>query len=315
MPEQQQKNPRSWRKRLMVAALMIVGLHGFAFALGNTSLNAQADTPKYEIVQTKDNVGVAKNTDYYVLIDPVDLSSEAFKDTVKSILTDIAKKEGKPEFGATIYTDKEVLEYDTGIKGMPEDKDYFSGSTEDRFRESLTALNNDIPDSYLNSQQLAYRKAVNAFKAKQKEVFDKKDVHLVASYTGGFNYDTGEASKDDGAYNILWFGSTDNKHPQVGKYAGDEKWKPAVEKSDEKKDSDCFIATAAYGTHLTHDLDVLRDFRDNNLKTNAVGGSFVDGYYKVGPVAADFIKDKSLLRGYIREFHIKPMVRVIEWFK
>jgi hypothetical protein len=88
-----------------------------------------------------------------------------------------------------------------------------------------------------------------------------------------------------------------------------------TKKSDSEKDSDCFVATAAYGTHLTHDLDVLRDFRDDNLKTNAVGNSFVAGYYKAGPIAADFIEDKPILRGYIREFHIKPVVRLIELIK
>jgi hypothetical protein len=36
----------------------------------------------------------------------------------------------------------------------------------------------------------------------------------------------------------------------------------------------CFIATAAYGTSLHEDIDVLRDFRDEYLMTNQIGRVF-----------------------------------------
>jgi len=77
---------------------------------------------------------------------------------------------------------------------------------------------------------------------------------------------------------------------------------PPSKKSTEKSsssssdDSSCFIATAAYGTPFTEDIDVLRDFRDDVLKESPRGQAFVDWYYENGPAAAEFIKDRPMLR-------------------
>lgn len=49
----------------------------------------------------------------------------------------------------------------------------------------------------------------------------------------------------------------------------------------------CFIATAAYGTPLAPELDVLRGLRDQRLLTNAVGTAAVDAYYRLSPALAD----------------------------
>jgi hypothetical protein len=85
------------------------------------------------------------------------------------------------------------------------------------------------------------------------------------------------------------------------------------DKNDE--DSSCFVATAAYGTPTHSDIDVLRDFRDSELKTNLAGSAFVATYYKVGPIAANFIEDKPVLRTVVREAFIKPIVKVVDFFK
>jgi hypothetical protein len=64
--------------------------------------------------------------------------------------------------------------------------------------------------------------------------------------------------------------------------------------------SSCFIATAAYGTPLAQELDVLRDFRDAYLLTNPVGEALVESYYSVSPPIADFIRESPGLRAVIR---------------
>ena len=51
----------------------------------------------------------------------------------------------------------------------------------------------------------------------------------------------------------------------------------------------CFIATAAYGTPLHEDIDVLSAFRAEHLMTNPGGRAFVKIYYTTSPPFADVI--------------------------
>jgi hypothetical protein len=59
--------------------------------------------------------------------------------------------------------------------------------------------------------------------------------------------------------------------------------------------SPCFIATAAYGTALHEDIEVLRDFRDAYLTSNPAGRAFVKSYYDANPPLADVIRDNERL--------------------
>jgi len=58
----------------------------------------------------------------------------------------------------------------------------------------------------------------------------------------------------------------------------------------------CFIATAAFGSPLAGQVEILRQFRDRYLLTNAPGKIFVAWYYRNGPVAASWIQDKPLAK-------------------
>ena len=62
----------------------------------------------------------------------------------------------------------------------------------------------------------------------------------------------------------------------------------------------CFIATAAYGTPMAEEIQVLREFRDEYMLTNPLGQALVDIYYRVSPPIAEFITEHPSL---------KPMVR------
>ena len=62
----------------------------------------------------------------------------------------------------------------------------------------------------------------------------------------------------------------------------------------------CFIATAAFGFYSAHEVQILRDFRDDYLLTNYYGKHFVDWYYQYGPKAAGFINEYEILKPIVR---------------
>ena len=70
----------------------------------------------------------------------------------------------------------------------------------------------------------------------------------------------------------------------------------------------CFIATAAYGTHLHDDIAVLRDFRDVYLMSSPVGRTCVKLYYSLSPPIADLIRGNEGLMAVTREGLVKPLV-------
>lgn len=61
-------------------------------------------------------------------------------------------------------------------------------------------------------------------------------------------------------------------------------------------DGPCFIATAAFGSPLAGQVQILRQFRDRYLLTHARGRQFVAWYYQNGPLAAKYIQDKPVLK-------------------
>ena len=62
----------------------------------------------------------------------------------------------------------------------------------------------------------------------------------------------------------------------------------------------CFIATAAYGTPMADEIQILRELRDEYLLTNPLGQGLVDVYYRISPPIAEFITEHP---------NVKPIVR------
>lgn len=62
----------------------------------------------------------------------------------------------------------------------------------------------------------------------------------------------------------------------------------------------CFIASAAFGSYLEPEVQVLRDFRDNYLLTSGAGKFLVSSYYRISPPIADFIAQHEILKTVVR---------------
>ena len=69
----------------------------------------------------------------------------------------------------------------------------------------------------------------------------------------------------------------------------------------------CYIATAAYGSPLAKEVQLLRIFRDRHLMTNPIGRSAVFIYYKFSPPMANLIGKQELLRSMAR-ITLAPLV-------
>lgn len=136
--------------------------------------------PQYEIVTVDRNQGPAKLNQHWVHTSAFDYSTDAYKDQIKMIIADIAHAEGTDKFIVEVVTDKEIA--------LAE-----SPSTYQRFVEE---------------HGVDY--AIKTIPQKEKAAW-------VASYTGGFDADAGEASDSAEAFEVIWFIAAD---------AEIEKWKP-----------------------------------------------------------------------------------------
>lgn len=62
----------------------------------------------------------------------------------------------------------------------------------------------------------------------------------------------------------------------------------------------CFIATVAFGSPLSKQVNILRQFRDKFLITNIPGRKFIAWYYRNGPVAAKFVSKHTFVKLVVR---------------
>jgi len=72
----------------------------------------------------------------------------------------------------------------------------------------------------------------------------------------------------------------------------------------------CFIATVTCG-YNSSEVKILSTFRDNTLSRNTIGIAFTRFYYLVSPKLADFITDKTRIKGNIRRFMVSPISKLV----
>jgi len=76
----------------------------------------------------------------------------------------------------------------------------------------------------------------------------------------------------------------------------------------------CFIATACFQSLLAPQVDVLRQFRDRCLLTNAAGRAFVRWYYNTSPPFAAWLDRHAFARWVVREGFVRPVAAVVRPF-
>ena len=76
--------------------------------------------------------------------------------------------------------------------------------------------------------------------------------------------------------------------------------------------SGCFIATACYGDYDAPEVIILRKYRDEHLLTNWLGSLFVRFYYAVSPSIARCLEKSDMVKSFIRNYFLRPIVRQIQ---
>lgn len=73
---------------------------------------------------------------------------------------------------------------------------------------------------------------------------------------------------------------------------------------------DCFIATATFGTPMSREVRILRQWRDRQLRKTEAGQLVIAIYYRVSPPIARWIRDKPIAQMVIR-YILRLLIAII----
>ncbi len=77
--------------------------------------------------------------------------------------------------------------------------------------------------------------------------------------------------------------------------------------------TECFIATAIYGSTLAPEIQLLCSFRDTYLSNNTSGRFLLKIYHEVSPTLAKGISRKRFLKAIVRS-QLNPLIKLIKLF-
>ena len=79
-----------------------------------------------------------------------------------------------------------------------------------------------------------------------------------------------------------------------------------------RESKDCFIATAAYGTYMASEVQLLQRYRDERLIKARSGRLFISLYNHFSSPAAKAIARSKLARSLVRQL-LTPFVAFAKW--
>lgn len=79
-----------------------------------------------------------------------------------------------------------------------------------------------------------------------------------------------------------------------------------------REKSVCFIASAVYGSPMSKEVNVLREYRDKKLIFSWHGKVFLSIYNQIGPSLAIFISQHHSIKTFVRTILLKPTLWYIQ---
>jgi large repetitive protein len=125
---------------------------------------------------------------------------------------------------------------------------------------------------------------------------------------GEFTYASGTvvdlvAAPDEGYWFVNWTGDVDtiaDVYAATTTITMQDNYSITANFEEKPSGGMCFIATAAYGTPMAEETEILREFRDRYLLTNRLGQALTGLYYRISPPIAGLITEHPGLKPIVR---------------
>jgi len=109
----------------------------------------------------------------------------------------------------------------------------------------------------------------------------------------------------DSIYEAIGLEESDVIEPEIGVCGpGTDLIDGKCEVIDQPEGGGCLIATAAYGSEMAPQVQLLREIRDNKVMSTESGESFMTGfnqfYYSFSPVIADYERENPLFKEAVK---------------
>ena len=139
-------------------------------------------------------------------------------------------------------------------------------------------------------------------------------IHTSEGIINGFKFEFPK----DGLYNIqidaegILFTPIPKESVTFDILVGEAAAQPSVPSNEEG--GGCLIATAAYGSELAPQVQMLREIRDNQLMNTESGSAFMttfnEAYYSFSPIIADYERENPLFKEAVK-LAITPMLSTL----
>ena len=221
--------------------------------------------------------------------------------------TDYDRMENDPEIGKKIVNELEITE-------LPEEKivkqQLRLGLCLECAGMVILARLNIVKNQVAKTGEVVTLKFLNQKTGRAAPSCDKgRSFHLAASALAiSAGYPIQQWKEED--FDII--GDTFSMFQEVYRDAYKQAFQPASNTATPATpaNTDCFIATAAYGTPYDSKIDVLRNWRDDSLREFAIGRTFIKIYYFLSPPIANIISKSKILRAIVRII-LSPIIHVL----